>query len=251
MSSWNYDPIIFRRRTEFVQYDNIPYLITKNRIFLQELPDMGHRVLVNGLFETLDFSPESGKFFVNYNTGEIVFNEDINNTTVYVSFFGAGLTYLPASRIYVQENSDGTLKTLQDFIDWRKLVMNRVRETYTTQVAATNGTDIKTFYAQAGHIARLKYIGINVPAIANSTGNHKLEVTVGTDVVFEEEKLFTRTIQGTSEISIKSEIDSGIYDIVFDETTPLQVKYTNNTNTTQAGTRFIYLIYEEEATISS
>ncbi len=254
MAQWDYDPIIFKKRSglpgdEFVEYSNVPHLIKNCKTTLQELPDIGHHVHIENLFETLSTSPESGKFHVDYLTGVVTFCEDINNTIVNISYFGTGIVFVAASRVYLDVSVDGTIQTLADFIERSKLVVNRVREIYTTQVNATNGTDVQTFYAQAGYVAKLKYIGINIPAIATSTGNHKIEVTLGTDVVFEEEKLFTRTEAGINEISIKSEIDSGIYDIVFDENTPLQVKYTNNSNKNQTGTRFIYLIYEEQSKI--
>jgi len=127
--------------------------------------------------------------------------------------------------------------------------VGRVRQTYTTQVNATNGVDTQTFLATAGCIARLLHLGIYIPAIAGSTRNHSIHVTLGTNDDYEEERLFSITIFGTSDISIKTE-DSWIYkDIVFDSTTPLQVKYLNTTNTNQTGTRFIYLIYQEEAVI--
>lgn len=254
MASWNYDPIVYKKRKgsiddPFIEYDNVPYIVKNSRVLLQEIPSEKHRVFITGLTETLSKIPESGKFYVDYNNGFIYLNEDINNTTVSISFFGSGIAFFPASRIYVLSDGDDIIQTLQDLLDGGKLTMNRIRETYIDSVAHTTGTNVQTFYAQPGYIAKLKYIGINIPAIDTSIGNHKVDVTLGTEVTFEEEKLFTRTVSGTEEISIKSEIDSGIYDIIFDENIPIQVKYTNNTDTIQTGTRFIYLIYEEQSVI--
>ena len=91
MASWDYDPIIYKKRKgtiddPFVQYDNVPYVVKNSRVLLSEIPSERHRVSITGLTETLSKFPESGKCYVDYNNGFIHLNEDINNTTVSISF---------------------------------------------------------------------------------------------------------------------------------------------------------------------
>ena len=122
MASWDFDPIIYKRRKgtvddPFCEYNDLPYLITKNKVMLQEIPSQQHRIFISGLVETLSLYPESGKFYCDYNTGYLTFNEDIDNTTVVVSFMGTGISLFPSSRVYIESENGEVTETLKQFTD--------------------------------------------------------------------------------------------------------------------------------------
>ena len=158
MASWDYDPIIYKKRSgqigdEFIEYDNVPYVVKNSRVLLSEIPSERHRVFITGLTETLSKFPESGKFYVDYNNGFIYLNEDINNTTVSISFFGTGIAYFPLSRVYVSETNGVVTETLADFVANIKYLtqdqldqiggkVTKTGDTMTGQLSMTNGNGI-------------------------------------------------------------------------------------------------------------
>jgi len=65
-----------------------PYIVE-----LEEIPDNGsvnERPKILGLTESLTYPPESGKFYVNYNSGKIVFHSDQAGNSYTVNYWARG-----------------------------------------------------------------------------------------------------------------------------------------------------------------
>lgn len=145
MAQWNYDPIVIKKRAgtiddPYVEYDNISYLIQNKKVFLDELPDIGARVRIENLYETLSETPEPGKFFVNYNQGYIVFNENINNTTVLVTYSGTGIIFVPVSRVCTAQENGNVTETLDQFVENIKYMTQDQLDQLTGKVSKTGDT---------------------------------------------------------------------------------------------------------------
>lgn len=94
--------------------------VTNGIVFLKEIPDKNLRVMIDGKIEVYkpeDLDSES-KFYVDYNTGVIFVQKSLNGKKLSINYSGIGVTYYPASRIYlkVDENHSVT-KTLADIED--------------------------------------------------------------------------------------------------------------------------------------
>lgn len=91
--------------------------VTNGIVFLKEIPDKNLRVMIDGKIEVYkpeDLDSES-KFYVDYNTGVIFVQKSLNGKKLSINYSGIGVTYYPASRIYlkVDENHNVT-RTLAD-----------------------------------------------------------------------------------------------------------------------------------------
>lgn len=94
--------------------------VTNGIVFLKEIPDKNLRVMIDGKIEVYkpeDLDSES-KFYVDYNTGVIFVQKSLNGKKLSINYSGIGVTYYPASRIYlkVDENHNVT-RTLADIED--------------------------------------------------------------------------------------------------------------------------------------
>lgn len=91
--------------------------VTNGIVFLKEIPDKNLRVMIDGKIEV--YKPEDldneSKFYVDYNTGVIFVQKSLNGKKLSINYSGIGVTYYPASRIYlkVDENHNVT-RTLAD-----------------------------------------------------------------------------------------------------------------------------------------
>jgi hypothetical protein len=122
MASWDYDPLLIKRRSglpgdEYKQYYNIPYLIKNSRVILQEVPDILERVQITNYIETTSTNPSAGYFHCDYESGILTFNASDNNKTVIVSFWGVGVVFIPSSRVYIDQTNGEVTQTLEQFVD--------------------------------------------------------------------------------------------------------------------------------------
>lgn len=91
--------------------------VSNGIVFLKEIPDKNLRVMIDGKIEV--YKPEDldneSKFYVDYNTGVIFVQKSLNGQKLSINYSGIGVTYYPASRIYlkVDENHNVT-RTLAD-----------------------------------------------------------------------------------------------------------------------------------------
>lgn len=148
--------------------------------------------------------------------------------------------------ILVQQTGGPGMRNAQ--LTGRKIQLQRSRQLLSTTVIA-GGMHTLTFYASPGYIARVKYIGYFIPAIAGSTGTHNLRVTIGLDDAVDAERLLIVAGNGTVALMLRSSESaySGLCEPIFTATVPLQVTYRNGTDLDQTGSRYFIVIYEEEA----
>lgn len=121
-------PIVFDLRSgtasdPFLPYYNIPYLINGGRVQLAELPDQNYKVKVSQVSPLITYSettnefPSSLQYVVNYSTGDVHFNPSEEGKTLSFTWYGRGVTLIPASRIVTKELDGNPIETLQDIID--------------------------------------------------------------------------------------------------------------------------------------
>ena len=104
--------------------ENEKHLISNSCVPLNELPDIQMGVIVkaneNALTEIRNEEEEitEDKFFVDYINGFIYFNKKLNGTQVEISYNGMGVTFFPASRVWLNvDNQNQVIKTLSDIED--------------------------------------------------------------------------------------------------------------------------------------
>lgn len=121
MSKINYDNIINERRSGEPDDPFVLIIeskkITNNKILLTEIPDYFNKVKITGYNERFDSAVTATQFYVDYSIGLVTFDSTVNGTTVSVQYYGTGIIYWPASRIWVTEENDDITETLQDLID--------------------------------------------------------------------------------------------------------------------------------------
>lgn len=128
----------------------------------------------------------------------------------------------------------------------RKVTLQESRQTLATTVAAGNTSQV-TITPTAGTIAKVKHIGVFVPAIAGSTGSHLVDVTIGTSRAYTNEKVNEFTVAGTSAINhAPANNPVSTVGLTFTAAKPLVFTYSNGTNMEQTGVRMIKVLYEEE-----
>jgi hypothetical protein len=120
---YNNNPLIYELRSgldgdEFVEYTET-YKIINGKILLSELPVERKRVQITGYSEVLNIAQglNSNQFYVNYLSGHVFFNPSEEGKTVQVHFFGRGLVFIPASRIYTIENNGEVVQLLSDLTE--------------------------------------------------------------------------------------------------------------------------------------
>lgn len=104
-----------------VQRTNETYEIIKNKVLLKEIPDEFYKVNITNYYEIKQGNiPSDNEYYVDYYTGEIVFNESQNAKTITVSsYYARGIIYIFAERIITDFDSQNnnikeTFKTLID-----------------------------------------------------------------------------------------------------------------------------------------
>lgn len=120
MSKYN-DPLYidWHRNSQGQEYSvliqNESHKITKNIIFLTQLPDIQHRVLIDGMYET-DGVITSPQFYkVNYENGMVTFHSSLDQGTINVSkYYGRGIIMYPASRIWTKLSVNGEVTQTVD-----------------------------------------------------------------------------------------------------------------------------------------
>jgi hypothetical protein len=124
MSSFDLsNPIISQMRDIDVPITE-SYQIVDGKVVLSELPSKIERVQVSGenatWSETESTSPSENSYYVDYTLGVITFNPSREGLVLEFSFFGRGLQFFPASRVYTN-SKDGvvteTLSTLMEVSD--------------------------------------------------------------------------------------------------------------------------------------
>ena len=121
--NYSHDPLVYELRSgkagdEFVEII-LPFKIINNKILLPELPDKETKVRVTGYNELLNANDVilANQYYVNYLTGEVYFNPNEEGKTVSARFYGRGLVYIPASRIYTKTKNGNVVETLGEIIE--------------------------------------------------------------------------------------------------------------------------------------
>lgn len=117
------DPIInnFRRDEQGVKQskriDSESHKIVNGKVALSELPDEEQVLSIEGYKEIKieDAKLEDKQFRVDYTNGFIYFSPSQDGATVDVAYFGLGVTYFPASRVWLEVDGENNVKkTLGD-----------------------------------------------------------------------------------------------------------------------------------------
>lgn len=140
------DPLFIQWNTDeagnkiSVEILNEEHKIVDNKVTLTQIPDNFYRVQING-FTEINIKEEidsATKFKVNYLNGIITFDSSLDGQTITITkYYGRGIIYYPASRIYSETNGNNVVETLQDIINTNKII-------YQNPVATYN--DISTTY---------------------------------------------------------------------------------------------------------
>lgn len=165
----------------------------------------------------------------------------------------------------LETDSTGRLLTV---LSGRKAQIAIANSAPATTVVNTTGQETITFAASAGSIATLVHLHINIPAIVGSTGNHRLEIYLGT--IAPSNLILDAQVVGTNLIRVNP---FGIQNTpTYSTPTPAQgdqawrdfltsngikfgnaaanlltIRYSNTTNTDQTGTRTYAVRSVEEA----
>ena len=117
------DPIInnYRRNEKGIkqskQIDSEVHKIVNSKVALSEIPDEEQVLKIDGYDETKVKEVALGdkQFRVDYTNGFIYFSPSQDGATVNVSYFGLGVTYFPASRVWLEVDGENNVeKTLAD-----------------------------------------------------------------------------------------------------------------------------------------
>lgn len=117
------DPIInnYRRNEKGIKQskriDSEVHKIVNSKVALSEIPDEEQVLKIDGYDETKVKEVVLGdkQFRVDYTNGFIYFSPSQDGATVDVSYFGLGVTYFPASRVWLEVDGENNVKkTLGD-----------------------------------------------------------------------------------------------------------------------------------------
>lgn len=167
------DPIItqYRAGTDedpYVQFIEVPYKVTSNKVLVNEIPDRFNRIQVKDLatspvtnyLEITQGVPEALEFYVDYVNGIITFNDDANGKTLAISGYGKGVAYMPVSRVYTKSEDGDVVETLGDIIqagteaianldDVSTATSNAEAATSNANIAAANANTISSNISNA------------------------------------------------------------------------------------------------------
>ena len=117
------DPIInnYRRDEQGAkqakQISGEQHKVVNGKVALSELPDEEQVLSIEGYNETKDWNTElkDKQFRVDYTNGFIYFSPTQDGQSVSVNYFGLGVTYFPASRVWLEVDGENNVKkTLGD-----------------------------------------------------------------------------------------------------------------------------------------
>lgn len=131
----------------------------------------------------------------------------------------------------------------------RRLKIGVLRTAYSTEVVASTAS-IVIITPTTGYIGRLLAFGYQAPAVAGSTGNHQLYLQTGsyTGTAPSINSLQSISSAGTSALALApATTTDGYKGAVFDATNPIIISYIAPGTVNQTGTRYVYLLWEEEA----
>lgn len=169
--------------------------INNGIIFLKEIPDKGNGTTIpsfNEVQKPEDLDDES-KFYVDYNTGVIYFDTDNDGTKVDITYHGIGVTYYPASRIYleVDENHD-VVKTMSDIekhindlssLNIKQERLKKEIEERNIEISKTleevKSVDISGLVSEASQIKETLRDSVNSAKSTNATLKEKIDFSEG------------------------------------------------------------------------
>lgn len=106
--------------------------VVQNTIVLTQIPDKFYRVLITGFVEIEQHEEITSEtqFKVNYQNGIITFHPSQEGQTINIDkYFGRGVIFTPASRIYTGVDSSGNItQTLYDIIELGKSAIDNLEE---------------------------------------------------------------------------------------------------------------------------
>jgi hypothetical protein len=153
MSIFDYqNPIISQMRTNYIDKSE-SHQIVNSKVVLSELPDSFAKVNVSGIgvtwIETKNPSPSANEYYVDYTNGVVTHHSSREGIQLLYSFKAKGLQFYPASRVYVETDSNGdVVKTLGDIISQGEqaiidlgLVSEAIDDAETATQAAINATN--------------------------------------------------------------------------------------------------------------
>jgi hypothetical protein len=153
MSIFDYqNPIISQMRTNYIDKSESQQIVN-SKVVLSELPDSFAKVQVSGIgvtwIETKNHSPFANEYYVDYTNGVVTHHSSREGLQLSYSFKAKGLQFYPATRVYVETDSNGDVtKTLGDIISEGEqaiedlaLISEAIDDAETATQAAINATN--------------------------------------------------------------------------------------------------------------
>lgn len=157
--NYSTDPLIYELRSgkegdEFVER-TINQKIINRKVLLPELPDPNRKVEISGYFELPNESDEIGPnhFFVDYQTGDVFFHPEQEGKSITAHFFGRGLVYIPASRVYTRTQNGNVTETLEKIVEKGEEAVEELKKIDTTIQLAEDATEEAIQAANASNLA--------------------------------------------------------------------------------------------------
>jgi hypothetical protein len=95
------------------------------------------------MFEIDQGSPDTNQYIVNYSEGYITFNSSQEGAKFLVQYTGVGYRFIGASRVYYEQNLDGSITTIKQVLDSSMSTINNIQNAMdNANIAADNATNV-------------------------------------------------------------------------------------------------------------
>jgi hypothetical protein len=98
----------------------------------------------NNFYEIDSGSPEENQYIVDYVQGVMTFHPSQEGSKFEISYKGSGTHYFPASRVYTQNNGNGTVETLKDVVDNSSTTISNIQSSIDSAHTAANNANTAT-----------------------------------------------------------------------------------------------------------
>lgn len=141
------DPLLIEWNQSVVEI-NEPLVVINRKVTLTQIPSKLQRVNIVGYGETQNEIPSIGQYYVNYQNGQVTFFTNVNDgVSINSHYYGRGVIYYPASRIYSSDSNGSVVETIGSIIKTGRIVIDNI-EVITTlvedSVTATENANLAT-----------------------------------------------------------------------------------------------------------
>ncbi len=118
------DPVIYQRRTQpYPEIEESHVIPEQAKILLSEVPSKFENIEVKNkdtdevYYLIEEGSPDENQVHINYLYGILTFDDSQIDEEVSVTFYGTGVFYIPAQRVFTKKGTEDIEETLQDLVD--------------------------------------------------------------------------------------------------------------------------------------